>query len=237
MKSMTSIEVQEEYNQGKRIFEDSQLNYAIMEYWNLDEVIFKNCKFTFSSFRFASLKKSKFINCEFFFHSFFTANLEGAVFENCKIDACRFDSAAFDKTLFKKCDISYVLAMDTIRSGADFTSSVLFNVVFNKADINEGFVNGAMGFVMPFVESLDMEIKSHIKLVIKRYAQEADVDVQLPNEHKDARYGSTSDSRDKAPGAYSAFSGIFDEIINGYKNNDIYKSKTSIYDKKDIYNK
>ena len=229
---LLSRDVKDSYESGKRVFENADLEYAEMENWTLDDIAFKNCKFNFTSFYLTSLKNAKFINCSFFFHSFFGANMEGVLFENCKIEGVRMDTARFDRTVFRKCDLSYIFMINTNRGGVDFFNSSMFGMVFSHSDITDDLVRGALNFFMPHLDSLDMEIKSHLKSVIKRYADE--LGVNTPNtETTHDTYQKSSRPYNKDKAAYGAVSGIFDEIINAYAN--MNKSKKDAYDKKDSY--
>ena len=229
---LLSQDLKNAYEEGKRVFEDTNFEYAQMEDWNLDNITFRDCKFNFTSFRFTSLKNARFVGCDFFFHSFFSADLENAVFDNCKIEGSRMDAARFDRTVFRKCSLSYVLMIDTNRGGVDLTSSTLFGMIFSLSDITEDFVKGALGFFMPAVDNLDFEIRSHVKSVINKYASE--IGMNAPNvETANNTYQRPNDTYNRSPAVYGAVSGIFGDIINAYTN--MNKARKDAYGKKNNY--
>ena len=89
----------EEYRQGKRYFEDLDLNEESFDGQNLEGITFDRC-FLYSSFRKANLRNAKFINGNIKTCDFREADLTNAHFENVAIEAAQFRDAKTDGIYF-----------------------------------------------------------------------------------------------------------------------------------------
>ncbi len=230
MKSLLRIEIKEEYENGKRIFENGYLENVLLEDMALRGIQFKNCKFRFSSFRHTDLSNAKFVNCEFFFQSFFSADLTGTVFEHSKIEIARFDEAVFERTFFRRCNLNYVAMLNVNLGAIDFTDSIKFKVISNLADATEEDVMKAVGLIAANIGDMDIDLKAHLKKVVERYSGELGLDVNpdsvVKSNYKDQKAGYNAKSN-----PYAVFSGVFDNIIN-YNKSGNYKENETVYNKK-----
>ena len=221
-----SRDVRDEYENGRRVFENIEVSYAEMEGFVLDGIVFKNCKFSFTSFRLSKLKNARFISCEFFFGSFYGADLEDALFENMKMDFIRFDTAVFSRTIFRKCSISYSTMMNANVNAAEFSNCVKFKVFDSAASITESDLRSAAGILMPVLETLDMEIKARVMSILSRAVK--DIHVSNPIADSPAvqsAYGSVFAAR-----GYENLSNVLGDAINIYNKKHPYR-KASIYER------
>ncbi len=224
-KHLRSLDVKTDYESGKRIFENAEINYAEMEGWNLDGAVFRNCRFNFASFRQSSLRGSRFINCEFFFGSFFSTNLDSALFENTRFEIMRFDNAIFNNTIFKNCNISYASMMSTNINGADFQNTERFRVFTDISQVTQADLEAVARILFPALESLDLEIRNHIKAVMEKATKEAGIRNPITEGSGRGRdgYGNTP----VAGNAYEKLSDILNEAISLYGQKHPYKTKPS----------
>ena len=222
-KHLFIYDIKKQYENGKRLFEDADIDYAQMTGFDLSEIIFRNCRFNFSSFTHAKLQNAKFIDCKFFFGSFRHADLKDAIFDNVKMEFLQFDNANFDNTIFRKCNISYTGIMNTNIGAAIFENCIKFKVFENVTEITYDDLQGAAKTLMPSINDLDIEIKNHILSVLSRVAKELNVDNpisrQFPGEKSE--YGTSL-----AGIGYGKISSVLDDAINIYNKKNLYKTRS-----------
>ncbi len=221
VKRLFSSDITEAYNNGQRIFKDADISFCQLGGFVLDNIVFRDCIFHYTSFRYASLKNAKFINCTFFFGSLYGADLENALFDNTQLDFLRIDGAIFDNTVFKKCSISYSTLMNTALGAASFIDCTKFKVWESIDTITEQDIADAMKVLAPSIESLDFEIRNHIKSVLEKVAGEYQLDNPFRSSPAQGQYKSSSAGK-----GYEKLSDILDTVIASYNAKNPYKTKT-----------
>ena len=226
MQHLFSRDIKDAYAKGQRIFESIELYYAELESIDLSGIVFKNCKLNFTSFRMSKMKNTKFINCEWFFGSGYGADFENAVFEKTIIDFIRFDTANFNRTLFKNCKIKFCTMINSNSSAAEFIDCIKYKVFSQTTEITDSDVQEGVGMLMPSINSLGIEIRSHILNVMTRFSSELNKPLL-----KEQLTSKNTYSTNAGANAYQKLSDLLGEAISSYESKHPYIKPSSAYDK------
>ncbi len=221
------FELLEEYKNGKRDFSGINMQFSDLTGSNLEGLTIKNSKLYFVLLRQSNLKNCKFINCEMFSCGFRDADLTGAIFENCKIDYGYFQNTLFDNTKMIKCNLSFCGVFSTSLGSLDMSTSTLFKVFTDPSQVSQADMDAAYAGLLPFLSSLDFEIKSQMQNLIKAATDKIGIE---PTKTVQASYGEKVFQYAKPSSVYS----IMEQLISTYAAKSPYKTSMP-YKKKSSY--
>lgn len=226
--NMLGWELLEEYKKGRRVFSDIHMEFSDLTSTNLEGVTIKDSKLNFVLLRMSNLKNCRFINCEMFCCGFRDADLTNAIFENCKIDYGYFQNAVFDGTEMKKCNLSFCWLAST-NGSTDMSTSTQFKVFTDASQVTQDDMDAAFRGLMPFLDSLDFEIKSQMQNLIKAATGKIGME---PTKSVQTSYGEKGSSYQKPLSVYS----LMEQMISSYAAKNPYKTKIPYKkDKDDAY--
>lgn len=128
LENTTIINIQSQYNQGKRDFSKLQLRKIDLRNSKLKGINLVESDLSYADLRDADLSNANLSHCHFN-----EANLSGANLSGANLEGAYFIKAYLNKVDFKK----------AILKEAYFTGSFLIKADFMKADLSGSFLNGA----------------------------------------------------------------------------------------------
>ena len=168
MRYIRSGEFLERYVSGEREFSGIMLNYTDLSGKDLRDVVIRESKIIFVDFSDCNLQNSRFINCEIFDSNFSRTNLETAIFEGCTIDLALFENCIVRNTKILKSSVSLSLIINMPMGEFDISSSKLFRVFTDRAQVTEKDVEGMLSRALPLAKHFDISTKIGMRAKIAR---------------------------------------------------------------------
>lgn len=215
--NMLGWELLEEYKKGKRIFSDMHMEFSDLTSANLEGVTVKDSKLNFVLLRMSNLKNCKFVNCEMFCCGFRDADFTNTIFENCKIYYGYFSGSAFDNTKIIKCKLSFCAMFSTTQP--DMSTSELFKVFTDASQVTQEDMDAAFNGLMPFVDTLGIEIKSQMQSLMKAVTDKVGIE---PSKTSQIAYGEKDAKYAKPLSVYA----MMEQMISTYAAKNPYNTKT-----------
>lgn len=218
MKNLFSHEFLEELKQGKKEFDNINLQYCDIPKNDFSNVVIKNSRLFFVNFNECDFTGAKFINCELIYVGFYYGTLENALFEKCLLEYDAVEFTTFKNTKFVKSNLKWSTFFYVVTGEMDLTTSIQYKFFTSVEQITQKDVDEALILLGQVFDKLDMTIRAKVKAALERDIQKFGFDVPKDTSEKKSNYEHIS-------GTGYSMKGISDIVISAYNAANPYKSE------------
>lgn len=225
---MTQKKFAESYNEGKREFSNTLMQFFDVSNMKFSGVAFKDCKMLFCTFRNCDFRNADFENCEIYCGSFYTGDIANTSFIGCKMEFTLFDSIQFDRAKMDRCSIRICAIFNSNHASVDFSTSIQNRLLTDVSQITRADIEGSINETMAVVERLDVSTRMKLKELLRQDMQR--YGLAMPEEKKGGGYGGRE--ADKATVTYGEVRHLLESTFGAYSQESKYAMK-SPYEKQD----